>query len=240
MTTLQRPARLTRSDLGDRAAELHRRARSGDIAARNEIVEANLALAGWFANKFGSKYKHLDTEEIVSNAFDGLIRAAELSDPAISRFATYAVQWMRSMVGHANAKAGARMGEPVNFHSDGNGGENYLARLTPKSAATLRRHMEREIVALGEMETEGREPTPLETLIEAEGAGTIPWDCLHSREREIVRRYFGFDGPATLRSVGDEFGISRERARQIIERAVVKLRKAADRIQRGKACSSSD
>jgi RNA polymerase sigma factor (sigma-70 family) len=226
------------SDLGDRAADLHRRAREGDIEARNEIVEANLALAPWFMTKFGKRYPHLDEEEIVAHALDGIIRAAELYDPAVSRFATYAVHWMRSKVGRANAGAQVWFGEPVNLYQSST--DTYMESVSPAAAERLRNHLERERVALGDWDMEGREADPVDILIEREGADAIPWKALPRREREMVRMYFEYDGPATLETVGREFGISRERTRQIVDRAVVKMRKAADRIQRGKACSSSD
>jgi RNA polymerase primary sigma factor len=51
---------------------------------------------------------------------------------------------------------------------------------------------------------------------------------LLAREVEILRLYFGFDGkdPMTLESIGARMGVTRERARQIKERALLKLRKS--------------
>jgi RNA polymerase sigma factor (sigma-70 family) len=52
---------------------------------------------------------------------------------------------------------------------------------------------------------------------------------LRSREIAILQRYFEFvrldgDKKATLKNVGDEFGLTRERVRQIVERSLDKLR----------------
>jgi RNA polymerase primary sigma factor len=49
---------------------------------------------------------------------------------------------------------------------------------------------------------------------------------LGDREAEILRYYFGLNGvPAhTLEEIGDEFGLTRERVRQIKEKAIKKLR----------------
>jgi len=52
---------------------------------------------------------------------------------------------------------------------------------------------------------------------------------LRSREIAILQRYFEFvrldgDKKATLKNVGDEFGLTRERVRQIVERSLEKLR----------------
>ena len=49
---------------------------------------------------------------------------------------------------------------------------------------------------------------------------------LGEREAEILRFYFGLNGysPHTLEEIGDEFGLTRERVRQIKEKAVKKLK----------------
>lgn len=49
---------------------------------------------------------------------------------------------------------------------------------------------------------------------------------LGSREADILRYYFGLNGVTahTLEEIGDEFGLTRERVRQIKEKAIKKLR----------------
>lgn len=49
---------------------------------------------------------------------------------------------------------------------------------------------------------------------------------LHERESEIVKMFFGIDGypDMTLQEIGDKLGLTRERVRQIKEKAVRKLR----------------
>ena len=54
--------------------------------------------------------------------------------------------------------------------------------------------------------------------------GTLP-----EREQKIIRSYFGFDGPRhTIEEIGTQIGVTRERVRQIKERAVEKLRHRAE------------
>ena len=49
---------------------------------------------------------------------------------------------------------------------------------------------------------------------------------LDERETEIVRAYFGLGGdePRTLEEIGDSLGVTRERVRQLRNRALAKLR----------------
>jgi len=51
---------------------------------------------------------------------------------------------------------------------------------------------------------------------------------LRDREARVLRLYFGFDGrePLTLAEIGTEMGITRERVRQIKEKALSRLRKS--------------
>ena len=52
---------------------------------------------------------------------------------------------------------------------------------------------------------------------------------LDSRERDVLLRYYGFDGqdPETLQAIGQDWGITRERVRQLRERALGKIRRSS-------------
>ena len=51
-------------------------------------------------------------------------------------------------------------------------------------------------------------------------------DTLTSREAEVVKYYFGLDRehPLTLEEIGEKFSLTRERVRQIKEKAIRRLR----------------
>lgn len=55
---------------------------------------------------------------------------------------------------------------------------------------------------------------------------------LKGREATVLRLYFGFDGnePLTLEEIGARLGVTRERVRQIKERALFRLRKSESRM----------
>lgn len=62
-------------------------------------------------------------------------------------------------------------------------------------------------------------------------------DVLDDRERRIINARFGLDGhkPKTLEEVGEKFGVTRERIRQLQNIALSKLRKALSKKERPKA-----
>ena len=51
-------------------------------------------------------------------------------------------------------------------------------------------------------------------------------DTLKDREREVIKMYFGIDREyaLTLNEIGEEFNLTRERVRQIKEKAIRRLR----------------
>ena len=56
----------------------------------------------------------------------------------------------------------------------------------------------------------------------------VALDALRGREATVVRLYFGFDGgdPMTLETIGQKLSVTRERVRQIKDRALSRLRKS--------------
>jgi RNA polymerase primary sigma factor len=74
---------------------------------------------------------------------------------------------------------------------------------------------------------------PLEALESKDMHGELDelLDCLDEREHRIIDARFGLDGenPMTLEEIGGEFGVTRERIRQLQNMALVKMRKALQR-----------
>jgi RNA polymerase primary sigma factor len=80
---------------------------------------------------------------------------------------------------------------------------------------------------------------PFETLRDKdlrEEVGEL-MDVLDDRERRIINQRFGLDGqkPLTLEEVGEKFGVTRERIRQLQNIALNKLRKGLGKKERRKA-----
>jgi RNA polymerase primary sigma factor len=85
---------------------------------------------------------------------------------------------------------------------------------------------------LGDLVVDPDQDTPMQPLVDVSLESTLraALEELTDREREILRMRFGMDGEEehTLTDVGDKFGLSRERIRQLQVQALRKLREAQD------------
>lgn len=92
---------------------------------------------------------------------------------------------------------------------------------------------EGEATEYGEIIGDDRAEDPLESLSERNLQGELGGllDVLDKRERRIIDERFGLTGktPMTLEEVGREFGVTRERIRQLQNVALTKMRKALRR-----------
>jgi RNA polymerase primary sigma factor len=90
-----------------------------------------------------------------------------------------------------------------------------------------------ESTAYGEIISDERAENPLDMLADKNLYGEIDGllDVLDERERRIIDERFGLNGkkPLTLEEVGREFGVTRERIRQLQNSALTKMRRALSR-----------
>ncbi|MDD4267252.1 MAG: sigma-70 family RNA polymerase sigma factor [Pirellulaceae bacterium] len=191
------PAR-PRVRLMDRIEELYAEV----VATKNRIIRANLRLVVSIAKRHVQQAGTLF--ELISDGNISLIRAVEKFDFSLgNKFSTYA-SW-------AIMKNFARSipNEHVQLDRFRTGCEELFG-----AAADARPD------ALEQENAQARHEADIGRILRH----------LDPRERDIVRRRFGLDRqlePRTLKQIGKEMGVSKERVRQIEVRALAKLRQAA-------------
>jgi len=122
------------------------------------------------------------------------------------------------------------LGEEIGIDSD------KIARI--KSVGILPASLDAPIAdndstEFGEVIGDDKAQTPFELLRDKNLLGEVDGllEVLDPRERKIISQRFGLDGaePKTLEDVGKDFGITRERIRQLQNVALAKLRRALTR-----------
>lgn len=182
------------------------RARRGDARAKDELVRHNLALVVMVARK--QSRGALRLEELVQEGMLGLLRAIEKFDPAAgTRFSTYAVWWIRAYVWkylkQARSTVRPRSGTvaaadlSLDTAVDEEGDVSFLDRLADEGPGPHERY---ERVESGE-----RMRASLEKV--RKRIGDLGWDIVHTRLQQ--------DPPDTLEQIGQRWGVSRERVRQV-------------------------
>ncbi|MHB8901147.1 MAG: sigma-70 family RNA polymerase sigma factor [Thermoguttaceae bacterium] len=172
------------------------------VATKNQIIRANLRLVVSIAKRHVQQNGTLF--ELISDGNISLIRAVEKFDFALgNKFSTYATWAIMK-----------------NF-----------ARSIPSERVQLDRFRTGHEELFGATSDDRSDAVELETAQtkrEAEVEKILRH--LDHRERAIVARRFGLDRdlePLTLKEIGQELGVSKERIRQIEARALAKLRQAA-------------
>jgi RNA polymerase primary sigma factor len=194
---------LTRED----EYELSRRAKKGDESARQLLAKSNLPFVVAVAKKFASRGARLD--DLIQEGNVGLMKAIEHFDPKKNvRFATYAVWWIRAYITRylKDNRSHVRGGEaerismtdfsldtPLDDESD----STYMERLedagpTP-DVSYLKLERDEEVAAA------------LQRV--RRRLGDLGWDILQERLTQ--------DKPRTLEELGQRWGVSRERVRQV-------------------------
>ena len=187
--------------------ELTHKAHQGDISARHALAASNLPFVVAIAKRFSNRGARLD--DLVQEGNVGLMKAIEHFDPKKNvRFATYAVWWIRAYITRylKDNRSQVRGGEAerismVDFSLDNTVEEDsettYLDRLEDTSPTQdvrfLRRERNQEVIqALGRVRKR---------------LGDLGWDILQERLTQ--------DKPKTLEELGQRWGVSRERVRQV-------------------------
>ncbi|MDX1578919.1 MAG: sigma-70 family RNA polymerase sigma factor, partial [Gemmatimonadota bacterium] len=200
----------------DEEARLARASRAGDERARARLVSANLRFVVSVAR--GYRGRGLPLADLVEEGNLGLVQAADRFDPSRGvRFISYAQFWIRRSIRQALA---AQLERPTRDER-------------PWKRVSFDEPVPGTSVSLAEVLADRRNPAPGERLAREGLRGTLEASLADLPEREagVLRSYFGLgrERPLDLGEIASELGVSRERARQLKERALSRLRAGSGR-----------
>lgn len=190
-------------------AELFRRMKTGDEAARGRLIEHNLRLVSHIIRKYYTSYPYPD--DLLSIGSLGLMKAVDTFRAEYgTRFATYGAKCIQNeilMFFRGQKKSGFEVSihDTIDVDRDGN-------PLTYLDTISVDDTMAEDIDLKNYTEK-------LHTLIDR---------ILDERERQIVVLRYGLEGfqPKTQRDVAKYLGISRSYVSRIEKRALEKLKDA--------------
>lgn len=181
---------------------------NNDLSARNKLLESNLKFVASIAKYY--KGRGLSYSELVAEGNMGLIKALDKFEcERGNKIISYSVWWIRQSILDAIEKRNSNNMDdyPADYEEQLDNDEtNQKAQVQPEAFIT-------------EEDETLESKKIIKTLI----------GCLDERERNIITKYYGLNGDdeMTLEEIGEELGLTKERIRQISEKALKKMRIAA-------------
>src|SRR5487761_1934807 len=196
---------------------LAQKIKMGDQRALERLTTANLR----FVVSVAKQYQHqgLSLSDLINEGNLGLIKAAQRFDETKGfKFISYAVWWIRQSILQALAEQGRLVRLPQNKIGTYNkANKAYMAfeqeHEREPSTEELSDILEMSVTEINNIFQSNTRHTSLDAPV---------------HEAEIVNAYFGLDGEngVTIEQIGQKYDLTKERIRQIKERAIKRLQKA--------------
>jgi len=226
----------------ERERILSERICSDDITERErqriykELLEGNLRFVITVAKQYQNQ--GLELSDLVAEGNVGLLKAINNFDWTKKlRFISYAVWWIRQSILQSLNENARTIRLPVNVVQElfkekklinRNGGELSDKFTSLPSIVDLDKQINEEGDTLLDMIADQNASMPDEVfnskdLLKSKLIGLL--NSLDDREKVIIEDYFGISGsPRTLEDIGGDFSLTKERVRQIKQKALRKLR----------------
>lgn len=193
-------------------------AKQGDSAARNKLVEANSRFVISVAKKFQGR--GLPLEDLISEGNIGLLTAVDKFEPEKGfHFISYAVWWIRQSIMKAIADKSRMVRLPVNRLDEA---EKYSVDVCSLDVPVN----EGDDTTVGDF-IESPALGPENEVLEKNLSESIDriLDGLSEREREIIMLRYGLRNheQLSLKEVGDIYGLTKERIRQIEKNVIARI-----------------
>lgn len=229
----------------EKEIELGKRIQIGDQKAIDELVEANLRFVIRIAKNFQNK--GLSLTDLISEGNYGLMVAAKRFDYTKGyRFISYAVWWIRQQIMQSLTENSRTVRLPANIitkmsknkkeksnKNEENFETDYLyGDMDFLPTISLSSHINEDGDELLNLIEDTSIPKPDEELMlknDLKQCLNETLSVLTDRERDIIECYYGLNGEKmTLEMIGDEYGLTKERVRQIKHKSLRKLRHNSD------------
>jgi len=238
-----REVRKTRILTQQEEVDLAKRSQGGDDTALDELVRNNLRFVISVAKEYQNQ--GLPLTDLISEGNCGLILAAKKFDHTKGfKFISYAVWWIKQCIMSSLNDNSRTVRIPANVVN-----KLYKSR---KEIAEFEKHNHRQptkeevdmvdipkCISLNiTINEDGDEYTnvienkdadrpdedkKMHLIIKKEISKVL--DTISPRERDIIESYYGINGtPMTLEMIGEEYDLTKERIRQIKDKAIRKLR----------------
>ena len=207
----------------------------------DELVVGNLRFVISVAKMFQNQ--GMDIMDLISEGNIGLIKAAKRFEPSVGvKFISYAVHWVRQSI-MASLNDNARtIRLPSNLVQEAqkskkeevNEEDNFFINVSDEPVSNLPYcvGLYKEINEEGDQlidiipNKEAERPDAiLNSPEEIKKKVSLMLNILDEREKIIIERYYGLTGvESNLEDLGEEFGCTKERVRQLRDKAIKKLR----------------